>query len=427
MTTAMDASSTFVLTDIRLFTGENVIEHGYVYVVDGLIWALGAGAPPIYSSVAAVVPTRSLPGHTLLPGLIDAHIHAHRDIPDAIAQALRFGVTTVLDMHNEFPRVRQLKEIAARDLDVADYKAAGLAATIEGGWPEAIVTLKNRSEETLADISTWPKLNTPASAAAFVASHAAQGGDYVKLMHESGVALGLSVPQPTVELQRAVVDAAHKLGRVVVAHATSLSDTLAVLSTGIDGLTHTFCDQSPTPELVAAYQRTGAWLNPTLATMGTITGEGRELQERFANDPRVERLLDKGQKEKMCQCANMKAEGSRVEFAYESVRVLKEAGVDIICGSDAAGPLPGTAFGLSTHHELFLLVNKCGFTPQEALRSATSLTAKKFGFPDRGLIREGRKADLILVEGNPLDDIDATLNLKGVWRDGVLNSAYRGR
>ena len=94
-------------------------------------------------------------------------------------------------------------------------------------------------------------------------------------------------------------------------------------------------------------------------------------------------------------------------------------------GSDAAGPAKGTAWGLSVHHELFLFVEHCGFTPVEALQAATALPAQRFGFKDRGLIRAGLRADLLLVEGNPLEDIADTLNLRGVWTQGELCSAYR--
>ena len=76
------------------------------------------------------------------------------------------------------------------------------------------------------------------------------------------------------------------------------------------------------------------------------------------------------------------------------------------------------------HHELYLFVHKIGMTPFEALRSATSLVAKRFKFNDRGTLEEGLNADMLLVEGNPLEDIDATLNIRGVWRDGSLCSVY---
>ena len=72
-------------------------------------------------------------------------------------------------------------------------------------------------------------------------------------------------------------------------------------------------------------------------------------------------------------------------------------------------------------------MHKCGFAPAEALRAATYLNAKRFRFPDRGQIREGLKADLVLVEGNPVEDIDATLNLRAVWKDGILCKNYNGK
>lgn len=93
-------------------------------------------------------------------------------------------------------------------------------------------------------------------------------------------------------------------------------------------------------------------------------------------------------------------------------------------GSDSAGPAKGTAFGLSMHHELHLFVHKVGMSPAEALRSATSLVAKRFKFEDRGSVAEGLNADLLLVEGNPLTDIGATLNIRGVWREGILCSTH---
>ena len=89
-------------------------------------------------------------------------------------------------------------------------------------------------------------------------------------------------------------------------------------------------------------------------------------------------------------------------------------------GSDAAVPALGTAWGASTHHELMLFVSKCNFTPLEALMSATSLNAKRFRLEDRGVIAPGKKADLLLVDGNPTANIDDLLNIVGVWRNGMM-------
>jgi imidazolonepropionase-like amidohydrolase len=93
-------------------------------------------------------------------------------------------------------------------------------------------------------------------------------------------------------------------------------------------------------------------------------------------------------------------------------------------GSDAVGPGLGTAYGATVHQEMYLLVKECGFSPQDAIRSATTLTAKVFGLKDRGEVAQGLKADLVLVDGNPVDDIDATLNIKSVWRDGILAKGF---
>lgn len=71
-----------------------------------------------------------------------------------------------------------------------------------------------------------------------------------------------------------------------------------------------------------------------------------------------------------------------------------------------------------------MLVKECGFSPIEALRSATSLPAKRLNFTDRGWIREGLRADLVLVEGDPTHDIDHTLDLRGIWIAGKLCSHY---
>ena len=72
-------------------------------------------------------------------------------------------------------------------------------------------------------------------------------------------------------------------------------------------------------------------MNPTLAAIGSLTTEGKELAHKFAHDPRVtNELLGGEERERMCKCMDFKKEGSKVEYAYESVRQLKAAGIDII-------------------------------------------------------------------------------------------------
>jgi imidazolonepropionase-like amidohydrolase len=306
--------TSFLIRDVRVFTGESTIESGYVLVEDGKIKDIG----PNSSTPQVNVTTYSKSGHTLLPGLIDCHIHADRADPVALPQALRFGVTTVCEMQNELENVLKLKK-QTMEPDTAAYKTAGQAATIENGWPIPVIVAHDSSPQTMAAIAKWPKLTDRKSVV-----------EYIKLMHESGRMMGRQLSQPTVELQRVIVEEAKAQGYLTVAHATSLQDTLEVLEAGVNGLTHTFCDQSITQEVIDAYKKNNAWLNPTLAAMGSLTTEGKDLQHQFAHDPRVAGLIDDDKIGNLCACMAFAAEHGKVEHAYESVKVLKDAGIDIL-------------------------------------------------------------------------------------------------
>ena len=153
--------------------------------------------------------------------------------------------------------------------------------------------------------------------------------DYIKLMHESGSLIGSSLKMPSLELQRAIIDEAHKSGLKTVAHATSVEDTIAILEAGVDGLAHTIVDQPPNERFIAAYKKNNAHCNPTLCTMGSATAQGQETQEAFAHDPRIQHLLSDEEKHRMCMCMGF-AKHHHVENAYESVRQLKKAGIAIL-------------------------------------------------------------------------------------------------
>ena len=318
--------SSFLLRDVRIFTGEETIDKGFVLIENGKIKSIG----PATDTPNVSVTTFSKPGFTLLPGLIDCHIHADMADPEALPQALRFGVTTVCEMHNELDNVRKLKQ-QTLEPDTASYKTAGQAATIENGWPIPVILSHDERPETLAEIAKWPKLSNRENVIEYLDwSTKEMSPDYIKLMHESGTMMGRKLDQPTVELQSIIVEEAKKRGYLTIAHATSLQDTLDVLEVGVNGLTHTFCDKAPTQEVIQAYQKNNAWLNPTLAAMGSLTTEGKELQHQFAHDPRVEGLIDDNRVSNMCQCMSFAVEHGKVEHAYESVKALRKAGIDII-------------------------------------------------------------------------------------------------
>jgi dihydroorotase-like cyclic amidohydrolase len=118
----------FAIRDVRVFDGKDVSESTSVLVEDGIIKAVGPNIE------APGIPTISKPGHTLLPGLIDAHCHPYGEssLPE---QSIRFGITTIMDMHNSPSKARLQKQWAKERKDFPDVKSCFSAAVMDGGWP----------------------------------------------------------------------------------------------------------------------------------------------------------------------------------------------------------------------------------------------------------------------------------------------------
>ena len=118
---------------------------------------------------------------------------------------------------------------------------------------------------------------------------------------------------------------------------------------------------------------------------------------------------------------NLKRPGADYAHAREGVRAMHEAGVRILAGTDANSAVGSPAkveHGESLHHEFELLI-EAGLSNLEVLRAATVEPAKVFGLNDRGIIEPGKRADLVLIHGNPLEDIKTTRNIQRVWCKGI--------
>lgn len=110
MSVSTSESNTFLIQDVLIFDGKEFIENGFVVVSNGKIQELGQGK----ATVPINTPTYSKPGCTIVPGLIDAHVHALGGNVHSIEQSIRFGVTTIFDMHNEAENNVHLKKVRAR-------------------------------------------------------------------------------------------------------------------------------------------------------------------------------------------------------------------------------------------------------------------------------------------------------------------------
>lgn len=115
----MTSTPTFVIDQVKIFTGDETIDQGFVLVQDGRIAKIGPGA--FGSDGSEQIPRFSHPGDTVIPGLIDGHIHALSGNVESIQQSLRFGVTTVCDMHNDPRDNAKLKQVlfppSLKDMD----------------------------------------------------------------------------------------------------------------------------------------------------------------------------------------------------------------------------------------------------------------------------------------------------------------------
>lgn len=410
------------ITNARVFDGERVLDATDVTIRGTTVLSVGAPA----GSGAHVVDAR---GGTLLPGLIDAHVHTS---PAALALALRFGVTTELEMQGVLTRGN--RGAVTDDDRLADVRSSGFAITPPGGHPAELFGAGRPDHDgTVADEDEgsgfpagplMPFSRTPEEAAAFVPRLVETGSDYIKLMIDDGTVEGSPglpvLDGPTV---RAGVQEAHRLGVLAVAHALTLDATRTAVSAGVDGLTHLFMDRPHTAEIVSLIAATGAFVIPCVVLDASMMGISAET---FARDPRVDDRLDDAWRATIRGCYGRYPQG-RLPDVLASVRALHDAGVDLLVGTDVAVPFPtfgGMAHGASVHHELQLLV-EAGLTSVEALTAATATPARRFGLRDRGRIAEGLRADLLLVDGDPTTTVSDTLNIREVWRRGTRLAADR--
>ncbi|KAB2964009.1 MAG: amidohydrolase family protein [Thermoanaerobaculia bacterium] len=408
-------AGSFLVRNVRLFDGERMLERASVSVVDGRISAVDPAAGEPWHTDAATGGFAALPvvdgrGRTLLPGLIDAHTHSWGD---ALERALRFGVTTQLD---QFGDAGTSARLAAEQRDGgaagrADLLSAGTLVTRAGG------------HGTQFGIAI-PTLEPGADADAFVAARLAEGSAWIKIVIEDGHELGLEPQLPTLDAAQiaAVVAAAHRRGVLAVAHVHALDAARMAVAAGVDGLVHTVVDELPGEALVAEMAARGVFVVPTLSVLGSPAANGEPAPGSgvtLASDPRLLPYLRSGEVTQLGRAGIVRTAASGtpkvVSRARASVARLRAAGVPILAGTDAANP--GTTWGASLHGELELLVD-AGLSPVEALAAATGRVATAYGLGDRGRIEPGRRADLVLIEGDPTADIRATRAIIGVWKGG---------
>ncbi|MEZ4868672.1 MAG: amidohydrolase family protein [Caldilineaceae bacterium] len=346
-----------------------------------------------------------LPGATLLPGLVNNHVHlvlpgdgtffvpwletqSDADLALRTAynsqQSLRAGITTVRDCGGRGRIV----------IDVRNAQMAGLAGgarIIACGWPLTITGGHTRHFGGEVDGEEGVRR--------MVRRVVSSGADFVKLMASGGGTPGSYSQYPSFSVAelRAIVDEAHTFERRVVAHCTSAPATRNAIAAGVDMIEHAMfitpdLNAKVELEVVQRLADSGIPVTPTLQV-------DRDMIETLPAGPERERWQ------------------ARRQVHHEAVAAMHERGVPLLAGSDAGWR--ATAFA-TFWKELDELV-ACGLSPVAAIHAATGAISAALGQADAwGTIKAGQVADLLVVQGNVAADIRCLAEVKLVYQGGQL-------
>ncbi len=375
-------------------------------------------------------------GATLLPGLIDAHAHIANGpapswlgkMPNPEANLLSYlycGVTTVFDPGGLITQTFERRErLASGELLGPTLYTAGPVITAPDGHPIGFINA----------LAPWwirwyirpratSEVNSPEEARSSVTELDRAGADFIKLIVDSIPADSPRLRGPVIE---AAVDEAHRRGLRAVAHIGTTRDALDAAEAGADAWMHGVYKEHIPEESIRAM---ASYDIPVVVTMVVfesyaLLGQGQRepspLELETAEADLLAAFNDVPDSAVPDGFADYMETLRRERLNWrDNVRRLHQAGVQILVGSDAqSGVFPGPGL----HRELALLVES-GLSPAEAIGAATVdaarfLTAEES--PDFGILAEGKRADLLLVNGNPLDDVAVLSRIRAVIKNGVV-------
>lgn len=382
-------------------TGRDPLDQAAIVVEDGRIrWIGPRSALTVDTARAEIIDAGDA---TVIPGLIDAHCHILHIAPrtaravdawepedlievvaGAIASARSWlfqGVTTIRDVGAE-----KNLDLGLRDL-IAQQRVIG-PRIFGSGRPIAMTGRPSFAEEHQVNSATEARraareqLRAGADLIKLFAS-AGLGGGFGKLVWETGW------EQLTVEEMQAAAVEAHKAGRTVTAHAINTQSIKNALLAGVDSVEHcVYVDE----EGIAMMRERGTIMVPTLAISEALATRGTQ----FGHPPRMEVF-------------------GRAAVARAAYRVglAREAGVRIAAGTDPTRPV--------TIVDECLCLQQAGLTPMEVIQSATRVGAELVRAADRlGTLEVGKLADLVILDGNPLDDLRALERVQWVLKEGAV-------
>ncbi len=398
----MEAEVALLIADCILWdgSGSDPLPHAGIWVRDRAIhWTGPMAACP---AEAREAPCLDATGLTAIPGLIDAHLHVcwngrepvhdlvHRDRDALLLEAvqtlgriLASGTTAVRDVGGQdYMEISLRRAVQAGHIRGPRMRAAGKIICMTGGHGHVVAREADGPEEVRKAAREQIKA----------------GADLVKLMATGGAATpgqDVQATQLTVEEMAAAVQAAHAMGRRVAAHCHGTQGILDAVAAGVDSVEHgTYLTEEAAQRMVDR----GTAL---VLTLGVARPE--ETGHTPAQQAEAERLRP-----------ILAALNDRVR---ESIAIARAHGVFIGAGSDAGGnALAPHDFSMAREVEHLV---QMGFSAQEALTVATRNNARILGWESLlGTLEPGKRADVVLLEGNPLEDLEALWRVAAVIQDG---------
>ena len=402
-------------------TGAPPVADSVVVVRDGRIESAG---PRDTTPVPDGAETLDVSGKTIIPGLVNLHVH-YREGPEEIERQFRsqlyYGVTTARSIGSDSPeRVAHLLASAGR-ADAPRAYTAGLGFSYPGGFNAAGRNAPATEEE----------------ARALVRDQMALGVHFIKMWVNAVAEPGLKIPP---EIRAAIIDEAVRNGAIPVAHIDDEADGRQLVEAGLRDFLHSTVltfgpgagvpvdDPDPSAEFIQMCLDNGVSFTPTLSIVQNRWhfAEHPELLDDPAlraafnlyNPDALARLDDPASRAQIVDDPGFEDRKAAFRQVQDFVKTMHDAGVEVALGNDAG--TPNVPFGWGMHHEMELYV-EAGLTPMDAIVAATATGAGRMppvGEADFGTLEAGQVADLIVLNADPLVDIRNTLEIDRVMRLG---------